>query len=377
MLELGLYIVSGLYLLEYLFFHVGIRRALRVPVVQNGVDKPTVSIVVAARNEEKNIESCLRALAAQDHPRERLQIVAVNDESEDATLAIMHRVAADVHGRIDVISTVPESSRIGGKARAIAQGMDRANGELILLTDADCAPPPEWVSSIVARFLPGIDVVAGYTVVRTHNLFTRLQQLDWLHLQSIAAAWMNFGSPVGVVGNNMAFRRERYERIGGYRKIHFSVTEDFALFKALHNNGGGIAYICAAEASVITEPCESLSEVLRQKHRWGRGGRESSFSGYSILIVAFLMLVAFCVAPFVSPTAWIVVWGVKFVADLLLLVPVLKELRLLSSLRSFLPFQFYFIVQAVVVPLLIVNRNVTWKGRVFKTVGPNVRPGGG
>ena len=57
--------------------------------------------------------------------------------------------------------------------------------------------------------------------------------LDWLDLQGIAAASMAFHSPVAAVGNNMAFRRSAYDAIGGYRKLPFSITEDFTLFLAL------------------------------------------------------------------------------------------------------------------------------------------------
>lgn len=370
-LELILYIVCGLYVLEYLFFTWGSHRSLRISRVKEK-SLPTISIIVAARNEEQNIEACLNSLIAQSYPAEKTEIIAVNDESEDRTLAIMHQVAAKHPGRITVISTVLENSNIGGKARAIAQGVDCSSGELVLLTDADCTPVHTWASAVVEHFHPDIDLFAGYTVVRSSNLFTRLQQLDWLHLQVLAGASMSFNSPVGVVGNNMGFRRTAYDRVGGYRGIHFSVTEDFALFKAMLNAGSKAVYSCTYQSHVITEPFGTLGGVMRQKHRWGRGGMESTLHGYSILVVAFLMLVALTVAPFVSVVAWAVVWGTKFVADLMLLLPAMKELRLMKGLMSFIPFQFYFIVQALVVPILLPNRNVTWKGRVFRTAGPRV-----
>lgn len=374
LLEIILYSVCALYALEYLFFTFGLRKTFRNRGADTGAtaDLPTVTIVVAARNEEQNIASCLESLAVQNYPSEKLQIIAVNDESDDDTLGIMKGVARRSEGAVTVVSTIPENSGIMGKARAIAQGIDHATGELILLTDADCIAPPTWTRTVAASFRPGVDVFAGFTVVRPTNLFTRLQQLDWLNLQTIAGASMSFGSPVGVVGNNMAFRRETYEKVGGYRGLHFSITEDFALFKAMHNAGARAVYSCDINSRIQTEPCRTLNDVLRQKHRWGRGGMESTLHGYSILIIAFLMLIALCTAPFVSPLAWGIVWGTKFVADLILLAPVMRELRMMESLKSFVPFQFYFIVQALVVPMLLSNRNVMWKGRVFRMSGPTV-----
>ena len=296
MLETALYIVCGIYLVEYVVFAFGIRRSLRRPAAAPDVF-PFISIVVAARNEEENIEACLQALVSQDYPSDRYEVIAVNDESDDATLFLMNRIAERCEGRVRVVSTTAETGGIIGKARAIAQGVDVAVGEIVLLTDADCVPPPTWASSTVGRFSDSVDVVAGFTLVRSGSLFHRLQLLDWLHLQGIAAASMAFNSPVGVVGNNLAFRREAYEAIGGYRGVRFSVTEDFALFLALHRHGYGTSYACDFRSHVVTEPCADLHTVLRQKHRWGRGGMESTPHGYSILVIAFLMLCALCTAP--------------------------------------------------------------------------------
>ena len=365
-METILYIICGIYLLEYLFFSWGFRRisSFRPKPREH---HPNVSVIVAARNEEENISACLNALIFQDYSPGKLEIIAVNDESEDTTLPLMQKVAEEKKRNIKVITTTADPSGIVGKAKAIAQGVDVATGDIILLTDADCIPPPSWVTTTVAYFSHSVDVVAGFTVVKVSSLFSELQQLDWLHLQTIAAASMGFNSPVGAVGNNLAFRRDAYEAIGGYRKVRFSMTEDFALFLEFYRQKYGIRYVCDVNSRVITEPCADLQTVLRQKHRWGRGGMESTPHGYSILVVAFLMLCALCIAPFISPTVWAIVWGSKFITDLVLLLPALHRLQLLRGLRSFLPFQFYFIAQALVVPLLIINPNVRWKGRVFAT----------
>ena len=370
--------VALLYALEYSFFMLGISRSFRASRTVSASDSdrrevlPHVSVVVAARNEEENIGLCLEALLAQDYPPELIEIVAVNDESEDRTLEIIERMAAAAPGRIVPLSTVPERSGLHGKPRAIAQGVDVASGEIIMLTDADCRPSATWVSASRKYFRAGADVLGGFTLVDGETFFGRMQQLDWIHLQAIAAASMAFGSPVGVIGNNFGFRKQVYEEAGGYRGIPFSITEDFTLFLALVRNGNRVEYPCDPDALVRTRPCPDLQSVLRQKHRWGRGGIESTPHGYSIIVVAFLMLVAICVAPFVSPLAWGIVWGTKFLCDLAFLLPVMNRFGVERSIRFFLPFQFYFLAQALIVPLMLVNPNVHWKGRVFRTARPGV-----
>jgi 1,2-diacylglycerol 3-beta-glucosyltransferase len=366
MLELLLLISCAIYAIEYLVFAiVALPRVYRLPSRKPEV-YPRVTVIVAARNEEGNIVQCLRALAAQDYPADRIQIIAVNDESEDRTLELMESVATEAGGNITVISTHPEASHARGKARAIAQAIDIADGEIILLTDADCIPPVPWSRCVVEHFVPGVDVYGGFTLMAGDDYFAACQELDWIHLHSLASCSLALGSATGVIGNNFGFRREAYDRVGGYRSVHFTVTEDFALYRAMHKAGCRSIFPCTHGTRNITLPCDSLMTVMRQKQRWARGGTESSMHGYSLMVVAFLMLTAFCIAPFVSPVMWATVWATKFICDLMLMYPNMRRLGRLSRLRYFIHFEFYFIVQVLVVPFLLMNPTVVWKGRSYR-----------
>ncbi len=365
MVEIFLIVSSVLYAVKYLTLRVGMARVARIRTAVPEV-YPHITVVVASRNEERNIGRCLHALLQQDYPAGRMQIIAVNDESEDRTLGIIQRIAGEHPGRVTAVSTVPEASDVRGKPRAIAQGIDHATGDIILLTDADCIPPAIWARSIVEHFTPGVDVCGAFTLVRAHDFFTAAQQLDWIHLQSVGSSAMGLGYAVGVVGNNFSFRRSAYEGVGGYRGIQFMVTEDFALQRAMTRNGSNAIYTCSFETRNFTMPCPTLGDVIRQKQRWARGGEKSTIPGYTIYAIAMLMLIAFSIAPFVSAAAWIGVWSVKFACDLLLLVPVMRRLRSSGQLRYFLLFEFYFVAQLMVIPLLLTNRTVVWKGRAYR-----------
>jgi len=366
MIRTFLLVSTILYALEYALMYLGVRRVHRLPH-RVPPDYPHISILVAARNEEKTIRECLEGLVAQDYPADRMRIIAVNDESEDRTLEIMTEVAGRYPGLMTVLSTVPEDSGAHGKARAIAQGMDHADGEIVLFTDADCVPPPVWARSVVEHFTPGVEVYTGFTIVRAHDLFSGIQQLDWIHLHTIASSALRFGIPMGCIGNNFAITREAYDRVGGYRGMKFSVTEDFALFQAVIRSGGRAAFPCTRGISMVTMPSATLVEVLRQKQRWARGGIEMGWKGKSVLVVAVFMMIALTIAPFVSPVAWAGVWGAKFLCDLLVVLPNTRRLGRLDTLRYFPVFEFYFIAQALVTPLLLINRKVVWKGREFQS----------
>lgn len=366
MVEILLAGACVLYALEYSFFLFGMRRVRRyVRLVP--ASYPHVSVLVAARNEARNIEHCLKALVAQDYPHDRMEILAIDDESTDNTGALIREVAAANPGRIRPITTSPEATHARGKARAIAQGMDVAEGEIILLTDADCVPPKTWARAVVEYFTPGVDACGGFTLVRSRDFFSAVQQLDWLHLHTLAAAGLAFDIPLGIIGNNFAFRRGAYEAVGGYRAVKFTVTEDYALFCAMHRRGFRIIFPCSRDAAMVTHPCESLADVLRQKQRWSRGGIETGIRGYMILVIAVLMMISLVVAPFISPLWWALVWGTKFIFDLAVMIPTLRALGRIGQLRYFLLFEFYFIAQALVVPILLMNPTVVWKGRSYRS----------
>ena len=364
-IEAFLYLSCLLYAAEYVLFLIGLGRVHRLPRAVPAT-YPTLSIVVAARNEEANIERCLGALLRQDYPADRFQIILVNDESEDRTLVLAEKIAAANPERLIVLTTVPESTDARGKALAIAQGIDHATGEIILLTDADCVPPPVWARSAVEHFVPGVDVYGGFTLIHSEDLFSSIQQLDWVHLQTYGSCGLALDAPLGLIGNNFGFRRYAYDAVGGYRGIRFSMTEDYALFRAMFDHGFKVVFPCTHDTSMITAPCSTLADVLRQKQRWAHGGTETGVKGWSVLFFAVLMMISMVVAPFISTTAWIIVWSTKFICDLILMTPNLRRLKRERQLRHFLTFEFYFIAQAFVIPFLLMNPTVMWKGRAYR-----------
>jgi cellulose synthase/poly-beta-1,6-N-acetylglucosamine synthase-like glycosyltransferase len=128
-----------------------LRTPKRTQKKLNEQDLPLVSVLVCAKNEEKDIGSCLRSLSAIDYPKERIKIIAVNDSSDDLTQQIMEEHAV-IDPRITVMNTLemPESSLIA-KGRAISWGMTEVVGEWVFLTDADSVVPTSWVKCLLSH----------------------------------------------------------------------------------------------------------------------------------------------------------------------------------------------------------------------------------
>ncbi|MCL4519229.1 MAG: glycosyltransferase [Thaumarchaeota archaeon] len=226
--------LGALYLLELGFFAYAARRSrLTYSKLRTELPSQKVSVVVAAKDEEKNLPGCLQSLLDLEYPKELLEIIVVNDQSVDSTPEIIDSVAREGNlfvRRVDA----SEGGSTRGKANALAQGIDMATGEFIFLTDADCFVPPTWILETLKYFDRDTGIVGGVTLIsNTARLIYGIQALDWDFLLTVGAGAASIGKPVACLGNNLAFRKKAYDEVGGYRKIRFSVTEDFALFKAV------------------------------------------------------------------------------------------------------------------------------------------------
>ncbi len=356
-------ILLALYLVKILFFWSGARRASRN---REEAWVPFVSVIVAARNEEHNLPACLGGLARLEYPADRMEILVIDDQSTDGTSAILH----DALGRIPALRALATAGNIQdlhGKANAVAQAIEQARGEIILTTDADCVVPPGWIRDTVSQYTPDTGCVCGVTLIRDSDTFTGMQALDWAYLLTIASAGVGWGLPLSAVGNNMSFRRQAYNDVGGYRNVGFSVTEDFILFKAIaYESRWKLRYALDPRTLVWSEPCRSLSEVFRQKKRWGRGGLRIHPIGFLIMSVGFLMNLSILVSPFLGLGigTWLAAVIGKCAGDAFLLSLPLRRLGVGRLFRHFVAFELYYLIYVTILPFaVLLTGRVVWKGR--------------
>lgn len=329
-------------------------------------EPPFVSVLVAARNEETHLPACLETLLAQDYPPDRFEVVVADDGSTDATAAVVARYAA-ADARVRLVAVPAADGRLRGKARALHAAVEAARGDVLLVTDADCTPPPGWVRRLSARLrAPGTGVVCGVTTVRHATLVDRIQALDWLLLLTVAAAASAAGVPLTAMGNNMGLRRRAYEAVGGYPALPFSVTEDYALFRAVHAAGWRVGLHLDAALRNVTEPLPTLRDVFRQRRRWARGGLAASprvYAFYACIYGCHAGLVAGLVA---MPALALPLLACKLAADLVVLRAGMRRTGESGRLRSFLPFECYLFAYLTVLPLtLLAQPRTRWKGRTY------------
>src|SRR4030095_3544460 len=112
----------------------------------------SISVIIAARNEEANIEALINSLAGQTYPKQLFEVIVVDDHSEDRTWELIQQNAIALSLKcIRLKDRVrPDENLRSYKKRAIEEGISLATGELIVTTDADCRFEPEWLRTIAA-----------------------------------------------------------------------------------------------------------------------------------------------------------------------------------------------------------------------------------
>ena len=232
---------------------------------------PSVSVLLPVRNEEATLRRCLDALLDCDYPVEQLEILVGNDHSEDDT----QRIIDEYSQRFGVVRSIQVGENLGnarGKANALAHLAKAATYDLWLLTDADTAVNTRWIKSMVARRAEKqVAIVAGVTLPAPLGWFGTLQRTDYLLAWGMIQQAVEADVGISSAGNNMLITREAYEKVGGYETIPFSVTEDFALYKAVLDAG----YTVHHEFTTLSK-AETLAEttwggLLKQRKRWMRG----------------------------------------------------------------------------------------------------------
>ncbi len=360
-------IAGALYLVELAFYSLAGRKARKPRKGPFPFQKlPKVSVVVAAKDEEENLQACLESLVSVDYPRDLLEIVVVNDQSADGTPAIIDRVAGE-YGFVRRIDAV-EGTDMRGKANALSQGIDRAQGEFIFLTDADCTVPVTWISGTLKHFEEKTGIVGGVTLIsKTDNVLSGIQSLDWDFLLSIGSAAATIGKPLACLGNNLAFRKKAYEDVGGYRKIRFSVTEDYALFKAIAESGRwDYRYPMDRQTLVETLPLGTLKEVFAQRKRWATGGKDTGLFGVLTLAPGFLFHWSMIVTAILAPAMFPLLLLLKLLLDALFVFPVLKFYGKIVHLKFIVYFEIYYLIYVAILPFSVyLGKAITWKGRKY------------
>lgn len=238
-------------------------------------DQPTVSVIVAARNEARALPGLLDSLLRQRYGR--YEVIVVDDRSDDETPQLLAEYQArDTRLKTVRINEVPEGRT--PKMHALGQGVAEASGALLLFTDADCSVAETWIAGLAAFFNPDVGAVTGYVGLRAPHgtLLEHVQALDYFAMMATTAGATKLGKPIGAAGANIAYRRAAYDEAGGFEDMPLgAVADDMLLLQRVIDRTPWRVVFCDDPRAFVTTDAEpTLRQLLNQRVRWMAGGNE-------------------------------------------------------------------------------------------------------
>ena len=334
------------------------------------------SVIVPARNEEENIQPCLRSVLEQQYPSGLLEVIVINDHSTDQTENII-REMQEAHTNLQLINLADhvQGKQLNAyKKKAIELAIGQSSGNWIVTTDADCLVAPHWLKAMDAYIQEKKPVFVAAPVMFTnnHSFLSVFQLLDFISLQGITAASVSAGYHTMCNGANIAYQKEAFYEAGQFRGIDQLASGDdmLLMYKIKQKYPGRLGYVFCKEAIVITAPMPDWKSFFNQRIRWAsKAGSYNDKTIFWVLVLVYALNLALLVFLIVSPfvengfSNWLLLVIAKTLIELSFMVPVAGFYNHTKALLWFPLMQPFHILYTVIAGWLGKFGTYQWKGR--------------
>ncbi len=366
-------ILTMFYLLVIAYLTRGWLR-LKDPVYTSKHFKTKVTILIAARNEEHNIEATIRDLLKQDYPPSLTEIIIVDDHSTDRTAEIITSYADSGVKLLQLTDTAVLNSY---KKKALSEAIAHSTGELMVATDADCRMGRQWLSAIVDYYESANPVMisAPVTYFNERSFFERLQTLEFSFLIGIGASFIGNGKASTCNGANFAYRKDVFNQVGGFKGIDelASGDDELLLQKVAVVYPNRIGFLKDSRAVVSTYAKPDMGSFIRQRRRWA--SKSTSYKDKKVVVLAVsiwlfnISLLASFTGGFFYTYLWYLLAAEMFfkiifeAAFLSLVLAFFKRIKLLPMVLILSPAHIFYVV---FVGAIGNTSKYNWKGRTVK-----------
>lgn len=345
---------------------------------------PFVSIIIAARNEEKNIGDCIQSIVDQSFPANKFEIIITDDHSTDNTVSVIQSFKKENIRVVHLADFLENKILNSYKKKSIETALKFAQGTLIVTTDADCIAPKKWLETLVSFYQEKKPVFVCLPVAfssflpaeRTgKRLLTIFQSLDFMTLQGItgASVYKKFHSMCN--GANLAYEKNVFFEVNGFEGIdEIASGDDMLLMEKIQKiYPDRVLFLKSPDVIVETKAAATLKEFFNQRIRWAsKADRYTDKKIMAVLLMVYLL------------NAWIFILGIssffsarifylflisiiiKTVVELIFLYPVAKFFGKQKLLWWFLPAQPFHTVYTLIAGWLGKFGSYKWKGRTVK-----------
>lgn len=326
---------------------------------------PNVSVLIPMRNEAMNVKGLVECIRSLDYPPEKIEILIGEDRSEDHTRQLLEQEIG-FDGRFKIVSIIKDIPGLKAKANVIAQLIPHCHTSFYFITDADVRVPTTWVRALLPYHTRGTGVIGGSTVVSVRDLWSGLQNIDWLIAQGLLFVVGSRFQTLAVSGTNMMITRAVCEAIGGYHKIPYSLTEDIGIITAARNNGFSPKIVLTQGATAVIEAQPNWTSLISQRTRWTYGALRLPKFIVLLLLIRSLFLFFVIAVAWWNPVTAMVLYLSKVIIDWIFIRRVACYLGQKISFMHFLCFEvFSSLVSTSGLIKYLYSANINWKGRNY------------
>ena len=256
-------VVYGLYSLAATKYQK--RKLKKHPIVINENYKPLVTIMIPAHNEEAVISNTVENVLNLDYPN--FEVIVIDDRSSDNTASVIKELEAKYE---QVRALIREKGAFPGKSAVLNDAFKMANGEAVLVFDADATVEPDFLTKLIPHLEPAdVGAVQARKIIRNKdvNFLTRCQNNEYTFDTYLQVSRDAIKGAVELRGNGELIKRAALEDINGWN--NYTITDDLDMSTRLHIKGWDVRF--CPDACVYEEGIVYVFPLFRQRRRWLEG----------------------------------------------------------------------------------------------------------
>ncbi|MFA6979043.1 MAG: glycosyltransferase [Ignavibacteriaceae bacterium] len=243
--------------------------AMRKTLSQSSIeceDKKEISIIIAAKNEKENLQQLFLALETQNYPKDKFEIIFVDDNSTDGTFAEAEKYESRF---LNFHMLKAENKILPAKKGALDLGISKAQFPYLLFTDADCAPQKNWFNAFSEKFSLNYELVFGFAPFNFKNTFPNhyfcFENFRTTVLTT-TSAWLKL--PYSAASRSLGIKKDVFYKLGGFTNTLQTLggDDDLLIREAVKNNYK-LGIVSAKESLVFSNTQENFSNYFSQKRR--------------------------------------------------------------------------------------------------------------
>lgn len=365
-----IFLLTGfVYMGMLLYFLIGIFRITH----ETNHRLLSVTVLIPARNEEKNISRCIESLWNQTYPRQWFKVIIIDDQSTDRTAEVVEKVIKD-KPNFQLLRHPPHNLYPTFKKQALLYALKDVHSQIVMTIDADSIAQPNWIEGMVGQYDDDTGVVAGLVTFHQEyeqSVFYRLQTLEFAGIVFCGVGAVGQNHPLICNGSNLSYRLQTFYDAGGYDGNEFVPSGDDDLFiQNVHKKTTWkIKYSLLPETINYTRPVNTVLEFINQRARWASKSLyyPQRWLFFLMLMIYFyyLLLVVFFPLTLLQVISWkiyLLGLSLKIVPEFFIVQRAMKVLKKQPLMKYFGLAQIFQIVYVIIVGFLGFIHKYTWKG---------------